>query len=91
MESSLEGSPIKRKQVFCQEFQLVEFMGWWYGDKRGEANQGIEVLSIKEAAEGSLDDLKENEVCMLVFDKLESCHMVAGNMDKCSILRAWSK
>ena len=38
--------------------------------------------------EGSIDDLTENEVCVLVFDTLESCHMVAGNMDKCSISRA---
>lgn len=63
-------------------------MGWWNDVKTSEANQGIEVILIKEFIEGSLYYLKENEVCMLVFDQIESCHMVSGNMDKCSILRA---
>ena len=66
-------------------------MGWWYDEKRGEEDQGIEFISIKEAVEVSLDDIKENEVCMLTFDIVESCHIVAGNMDKCFIVRAWSK
>lgn len=55
----------------------MEFMELLYDDKRGEAHQ---VISIKEVSEGSLDDLKENEVCMLVFDIIEWCHMVVGNM-----------
>lgn len=63
-------------------------MEGWYDAKRSKAGQGIEVLSIEEVVEGSLDDLKESEVCMLVFDKIESCHMVAGNMDECSTSRA---
>ena len=58
---------------------------------KGKADQGIGVLSIKEVVEGRLDDLKENEVCMLVFNIIESCHMVIGSIDKCFISRAWSK
>lgn len=61
---------------------------WW---DKNEADQGIEALSIKEAIAGSLDDPKENEVCMLTVYIEESCHMVAGNMDQCSILSTWSK
>lgn len=71
MESS-SGSPIKRG---------MEFMGWWYGDIKEEASQGIEALSIKEVTAGSLDDLKENEVSMLTTYIEESCHMDAGNID----------
>jgi len=56
----------------------MEFMELLYDDKRGEAHQ---VISIKEVSEGSLDDLKENEVGILVFDKQNSCHIVAGNME----------
>jgi len=82
----------KGSKCFIKNSILWEFMRWWYDDKKkGEANQGIEVFSIKEVAERSLDDLKENEVRMLVFDIVESFHMVAGNIDKCSISRAWSK
>ena len=51
----------------------------------------MKIFSIKEAAERSLDDLKVNEVCMLVFDIIKSCCMVAGNMDQCSILRSMIK
>jgi len=43
--------------------------------------KGLKIFSIKEVAERSLDDLKVNEVCMLVFNTIMSCHMVAGNMD----------
>ncbi len=56
-----------------------------------EADQGIEALSIKEVTAGSLDDPKENEVCMSIFNIEESCHMVAGNMDQCSILKSMIK
>jgi len=63
-------------------------MGWWNDVKRSEVDQGIEVISINKSVEGCLDDLKENEVCILVFDKIESCRMVAGNMDKCSISKS---
>ena len=62
-------------------------MGWWNDAKISEVDQGIEYFLIKEAIEGSLDDLKENEVCILVFKNVESCHIVAGNMGKFSILR----
>jgi len=36
---------LARKRVFHQELQLVEFMGCWYDDMRGEADQGFEDLS----------------------------------------------
>jgi len=52
---------------------------------------GLRLSSIKEVAERSLDDLKVNEVCMLVFNIIESCFMVAGNMDHSSILRSMIK
>jgi len=32
-------------------------MGWWNDVKISEADQGIEVISIKEDDEGSLDDI----------------------------------
>lgn len=32
------------KQVFHQELQLVEFMGWWYDYMRVEEDQGVEEL-----------------------------------------------
>lgn len=67
---------------------MWEFMGWWNDVKISELDQGIEDLSIKEVVEGSLDDLKENEECMLVFANVESCHMVSSNMGECSISRA---
>ncbi len=44
-------------------------MGWWYDVKRSESSQGIEVISIKEVAKGSLDDQKEKRG-MYVFDRL---------------------
>lgn len=82
---------LKRSECFIKNSNLWEFTGWWNDVKISEADQGIEVISIKEAAEGILDELKENKVYMLVFFKIESCQVGAGNMDKCSILRAWSK
>jgi len=53
-----------------------------------EAKQWIEVYSIKGVVIGSMDDPKENEVCMLIFNIEKSFHMLAGNMDQISILRA---
>lgn len=50
-EYSSEGSPFKRKQGFHQEFHFVGIHGMMYDEKRCEANQGIEFLSIKEATE----------------------------------------
>ena len=43
--------------------------------------KGLKIFSIKEVVERSLDDLKVNEVCMLVFNIIMSCHMVANDMD----------
>ena len=92
MESSLKDSLIKRgSNNFIKNYKLVEFMAWWYDAIKSESNQGIEALSIKEVVAGSLDDPKENEVRMLTIYIENSCHMVAGNMDQCSMLRAWSK
>ena len=42
---------------------------------------GLKLFSIKEVVERSLDYLKVNEVCMLVFNTIMACHMVASNMD----------
>lgn len=53
--------------------------------------KGLKLFSINEAAKRRLDDLKVNEVCMLVFDIIKSCCMVVGNMDHCSILRSMIK
>jgi len=40
----------------------------------------IEFLSIKKVFKGILDDLKkEYELHMLVFNKIESCHIVTGS------------
>ena len=75
----------KESKGFIKNSILWEFMGLWSDDKRGEVDQGFEVLSIKEVVEGSLDDPKENEACMLVFDFVESCHKLTG---KCFISRA---
>ena len=49
--------------------------------------KGLKIFSIKEVAEGNLEDLQVNEVCMLVFGIKKSCCMVAGNLDHCSILK----
>ncbi len=43
--------------------------------------KGLKIFSIKEATEIILDDLKVNEVCMLVFNIIMSCCVVASNMD----------
>ena len=43
--------------------------------------QGLKIFSIKEATKRSLNGLKVNKVCMLVFNIIKSCHMVAGNKD----------
>jgi len=53
--------------------------------------QGLKIFSIKEVVEITLDDLKVNEVCILVFDIINSFCMAAGNMDHCSILRSMIK
>ena len=44
--------------------------------------KGLKIFSIKEVVERSLDDLKVNEVCMLVFNIIMSCRMVAGSVLK---------
>ncbi len=46
-------------------------MGWWNDVKRSEADQGIEDLSIKEVAKGSLDDHMKEEVCiyLIIFNR----------------------
>jgi len=43
--------------------------------------KGLKIFSIKEVAGRSLDDLKINEVCMLVFNIIKSCCVVVGSMD----------
>lgn len=53
--------------------------------------KGLKLFSIKEAEERSLNDLKVNKVCMLVFNIINSCCMVASNMDHDSILRSMIK
>lgn len=40
--------------------------------------RGLKLSLIKEVFEGSLADIKEDEVCMLTLDILESCHIVVG-------------
>ena len=55
-------------------------MGWWDDDIRDEVGQGVEDI-FNQAIERSLGDLKVNKVCMLVFNIIKSCHMVAGNKD----------
>lgn len=41
----------------------------------------LKIFSIKEDVEKNLDDLKVNEVCMLVLNIIMPRRMVAGNMD----------
>ena len=43
--------------------------------------KGLKIFSINEVVERSIDDLKVNEVCMLPFNSIMSCCVVAGNMD----------
>ena len=58
MESSSEGSPIKREsKCFIKNSNL--WNSWDDGMMTYEADQGIEALSIKETVAGSLDDSKE--------------------------------
>ena len=45
----------------------------------------IEVVSIKDAVEGSLDDQMEDmRYVFLHLIKIESCHIVVDSMGKCS-------
>ena len=82
MESSLKGSPImRRSKCFIKNSKLVEFMGWWYDDIRGEADQGIEDLFNQGSYWKKPRWPKGKEVCMLVFNIIMSFCMVAGNMD----------
>ena len=48
--------------------------------------KGLEILSVKEVVERSTNVLKVNEVCILIFDFINSCCTVAGNLDYFSIL-----
>jgi len=41
--------------------------------------KGLKILSIKEDVERSLDDLKVNELCMLIFYFITSCCLVLGS------------
>ena len=87
MECSFEGSPLlEEASVSLRIPSCIGFMWWWYDEKGVQNFNMVEVLSIKEVVEGSLDNPKENEACMLVFDFVESCHKLTG---KCFISRAW--